>query len=189
MDPLPRRWYETEAAELAPRLLDKLLASTIGGRRVVGRIIEVEAYDESDPASHTFIGPTARNNVMFGSAAHLYVYLSYGIHHCANVVAGPVGRGQAVLLRALRPIDGLETIRSRRSGRPDRELTDGPGKLCAALGIDRSVNGLDLLATNSPVTILDDGTAPPTNPVVGPRIGISKAVDTPWRFRVPPNRS
>lgn len=185
MDPLTRRWFETDAAELAPRLLNKLLVSRLGGDRVIGRITEVEAYEETDAASHTFAGPTARNRVMFGPAGHLYVYLSYGIHRCANVVAGPIGSGQAVLLRALEPLDGLVTIRMRRAGRRDAELTNGPGKLCQALGIDLAQNGLDLVASNAVVTILDDGTEPPARPVIGPRVGISKAVDTPWRFRVP----
>ena len=188
MESLGRRWFESDAAELAPRLLNKLVVSSVGGVRVVGRITEVEAYDEADAASHTFAGPTERNRVMFGPAGHLYVYLSYGIHHCANVVAGPSGSGQAVLLRGLEPVDGLDTIRVRRGRRPDRELTDGPGKLCRALGIDLSHNGMDLLAAGAVVTLVHDGTEPPASPVIGPRIGISKAVDTPWRFRVPDGR-
>jgi DNA-3-methyladenine glycosylase len=188
MDSLGRHWFEAGAAELAPRLLNKLVVSTVGGVRVVGRITEVEAYDDTDAASHTFAGPTERNRVMFGPAGHLYVYLSYGIHHCANIVAGPSGSGQAILLRALEPVDGLDTIRVRRGGRPDGELTNGPGKLCRALGIDLAHSGLDLLAPGAVVTLVHDGTEPPASPLIGPRIGISKAVDTPWRFRVPDER-
>jgi DNA-3-methyladenine glycosylase len=162
-------------------------ADASGGARrlVVGRITEVEAYAEHDPASHTFRGPTPRNRVMFGPGGHLYVYLSYGIHRCANVVVGAVGSGQAVLLRAVQPIDGIDTIRERRGGRPDRSLVDGPGKLCEGFGIGLHHNGVDL-TVGRPVAIVDDGVAPPTRPLVGPRVGISRAVDVPWRFRVPP---
>lgn len=156
------------------------------GIEVAGRIIETEAYRSDDPASHSYRGPTPRTAVMFGPPAHLYVYLSYGIHRCANVVAGTDGDGQAVLLRALEPIRGLEVMRARRGDRPERLLSDGPGKLCAALGIELDDNACDLLAPTSRVRILDDGVDPPASPLVGPRIGITKAVDVPWRFRVPP---
>ena len=136
-----------------------------------------------DPASHTFSGQTVRNAVMFGPGGHLYVYLSYGIHQCANVVTGEQGSGQAVLIRALEPIDGIALMRRRRPGRPDSELANGPGKLCQALGIVADHNGADLV--DGPVTLADDGTAPPQSPLVGPRIGITKGAETPWRFRVP----
>lgn len=158
------------------------------GLEVAGRIVETEAYCSDDPASHSFNGPTARSAVMFGPPAHLYVYLSYGIHRCANIVVGADGDGQAVLLRAVEPLRGIEVMRARRNGRPDRELASGPGKLCAALGIDLDDNGADLLALASRVRILDDGTPPPTDPLVGPRVGITKAVDIPWRFRIPQPR-
>ncbi|MGB0114817.1 MAG: DNA-3-methyladenine glycosylase [Ilumatobacteraceae bacterium] len=151
---------------------------------VTGRIVETEAYRSDDPASHSFNGPTPRSAVMFGPPGVVYVYLSYGIHHCVNVVAGADGDGQAVLLRAVTPLDGLDLIRERRAGRADRELANGPGKLCVALGIDLADNGTDLLAPSSRLRIVDDGTSPPANPVVGPRVGITRAVDTPWRFRV-----
>jgi DNA-3-methyladenine glycosylase len=205
MEPLPRPWFERDAAVLAPLLLGKLLVSTadpdragLGGhdrevaqrhgapRRVVGRITEVEAYAEHDPASHTFRGPTPRNRVMFGPAGHLYVYLSYGIHRCANVVAGREGSGQAVLLRAVEPVAGIETIRERRRGRPDRSLADGPGKLCEGFGIGLHHNGIDL-TIGAPVWVAYDGTAPPDEPLIGPRVGITRAVEVPWRFRVPPS--
>lgn len=172
--------------EVAPLLLGKLLVSVVGGERVAGRIVEVEAYREDDPASHTYPGPTARNAAMFGPPGHLYVYLSYGIHHCANVVTAPEGAGQAVLLRAVRLVEGCDVARARRGGRDDRELADGPGKLCQALGIDLAHYGADLCDPSSPVRIEDDGTPPPAEPLVGPRIGISRGVETPWRFRAPP---
>lgn len=189
MDTLPRSWFERDSPELAPLLLNKLLVvSSTTGPPVSGRITEVEAYRSDDPASHSFSGPTERNRLMFGPAGHLYVYLSYGIHHCANVVTGRDGDGQAVLLRALDPVSGVEKIRERRGHRPDRELADGPGKLCQALGIDLSDRGADLTDAQSSIRILDDGVAPPSAPVVGPRVGITKAVEVPWRFRVPRQR-
>jgi len=164
-------------------LLGKLLVSEVGGHRVVGRITEVEAYTEDDPASHTFRGRTERNAPMFGPPGHLYVYLSYGIHHCLNVVTGPEGRGEAVLVRSVRIVEGTEIVRERRRTPRDRDLTSGPGRLGQALGIDLSHRGVDALGPSSIVRLIDDGTPPPTDPLVGPRIGISNGVDRPWRFR------
>lgn len=152
---------------------------------VSGRIVETEAYRSDDPASHSFNGPTPRSAIMFGPPGVLYVYLSYGIHSCANVIVGTDGDGQAVLVRAVEPVDGLAIIRERRAGRVDRELANGPGKVCAALAIDLADNGTDLVSPGTRLTIVDDGTPPPPDPIVGPRIGITKAVDTPWRFRTP----
>lgn len=180
--PLDRSWFARDAPVVAADLLNKLLVVERDGVVCSGRICETEAYMPDDPASHSFRGPTLRNQVMFGRAGHLYVYLSYGIHQCANVVTGPEGSGQAVLLRAVEPLDGIEAMRSRRN-RPDRELSDGPGKLCQALGIVGAHDGADLF--DGPVTVVDDGTSPPNDPLVGPRIGISRGVDTPWRFRLP----
>ncbi len=180
---LERAWFTREANAVAPELLNKVLRVEVDGVVASGRIVETEAYLPDDPASHTFNGSTDRNRVMFGPAGHLYVYLSYGIHRCANVVTGQVGSGQAVLLRAVRPIEGVELMRGRRN-RPDRELTNGPGKLCQALGIDLGDDGVDLVG-ESHISIVDEGTPPPIEPLVGPRIGISKAVDAPLRFRVP----
>jgi DNA-3-methyladenine glycosylase len=169
---------------VAPDLLGKLLVVERHGELVSGRIIETEAYMRDDPASHSFKGPTTRNAVMFGPPGRLYVYRSYGIHWCANVVTGADGDGQAVLLRALAPVAGVVAMRSRRSGRSDRELCNGPGKLCAAVGIDGADNGLDLTGASSAIRIVDDGAAPPIDPLVGPRIGLTRAVGTPWRFRI-----
>jgi len=180
---LTRAWFGREADIVAPDLLNKVLRVKRGDGVTSGRIAETEAYLSDDPASHTFNGCTERNRVMFGPAGHLYVYLSYGIHRCANVVTGPEGSGQAVLVRAVTPIGGIDLMRTRR-GRPDRELSDGPGKLCQALAIDLEHDGVDLLG-GSVVSIDDDGLDPPRSPLVGPRIGISKAVDAPLRFRVP----
>lgn len=165
---------------MAPELLNKVLR--VGG--CAGRIVEIEAYSEEDPASHTFRGPTDRTAPMFGPAGRFYVYLSYGIHYCANIVCGEVGEGQALLLRAVVPTRGIATMRQRRRRPggpdvPDSRLADGPGKLCQALG-------LTLAHNNRPATVLDDGVPPPAVPLIGPRVGITKAVDWPRRYRVPP---
>jgi DNA-3-methyladenine glycosylase len=119
---------------------------------------------------------------MFGPAGHLYVYFTYGMHHCANVVTGAVGAGQAVLLRAVQPLDGVEVMAERRHGRG--RLADGPGKLCQAFGLDLRHSGVDVCGTGE-VRIVDDGTPPPVDAVTTPRIGITKAVELPWRFLVP----
>jgi DNA-3-methyladenine glycosylase len=166
-------------------MLNLVLISKVDGELVSGRLVEVEAYDEHDPASHSYRGPTERNRTMFGPPGHLYVYLSYGLHLPMNVVTGPEGSGAAVLIRAVDLLEGHDVARRRRGGRRDRELTNGPGKVAQALGIERGHDGLDLLDPSSPVRLVDDGTPPPPDPLVGPRIGISQGVDTPWRFRVP----
>jgi DNA-3-methyladenine glycosylase len=165
---------------VAPDLLGKLLHVELAGIQCTGRIVETEAYMPDDPASHTFNGQTNRNAVMFGPPGHLYVYLSYGIHQCANVVTGPVGSGQAVLIRAIEPVGGLDVMEARR-GLSGRELSNGPGKLCRALGITAGHDGLDLVSSGI-VWIGDDG-AKPEKTLVGPRVGIRQGVETPWRFR------
>ena len=175
---VPRPLLAGDAPDVAPLLLNKLLVHG----PCVGRITEVEAYREDDPASHTFRGRTPRNAVMFGPPGHLYVYFTYGMHHCANVVTGPAGRGAAVLLRAVEPLAGITVMRERRHGRA--QLADGPAKLCEAFAIGPEHNGADVCG-GSGVGLFDDGTPPPDDPLVGPRVGISVAVDVPWRWRVP----
>jgi DNA-3-methyladenine glycosylase len=172
-----------DAYDVAPTLLHKLLVSG----PCVGRIVEVEAYTADDPASHSFRGLTPRNSTMFGPAGDLYVYFTYGMHHCANVVTGDVGDGQAVLVRAVEPLQGIEAMIARR-GRA-RNIADGPGKLCQAFGIDMSDNGADLCTPGRkgfgrPLGLYDDGTPPPALPTVSSRIGISVGVDTQWRWTV-----
>jgi DNA-3-methyladenine glycosylase len=176
-----RSFLARDSVTVAPELLNKVL--TVGP--CSGRIVEVEAYREDDPASHTYRGRTARNAVMFGPAGHLYVYFTYGMHFCANVVTGADGEGSAVLLRALAPLSGVE-IMHRRRGRPRRliDVANGPAKLCQALGIDRSFDGCEVIDPSSPATLSDDGTPPP-RPGVSRRVGITVAVDVPWRFFVP----
>jgi DNA-3-methyladenine glycosylase len=166
-----------DSPAVAPQLLNKLLVHG----PCVGRIVEVEAYRQDDPASHTYRGRTERNAVMFGPAGHLYVYFTYGMHFCSNVVTGPEGIGAAVLLRAVEPLAGLDVMRDRRRGRP--QLADGPAKLCQAFAIGREHDGADLCRGDGP-GLYDDGVPPPTDPIVGPRVGLSTAVDVPWRWRV-----
>jgi len=187
---LPRSFYARDVLDVAPELLNKVL---VCGERA-GRIVEVEAYrGGEDPASHAYKGPTARNASMFGGPGHLYVYFTYGMHWCANVVCMPVGTAQAVLLRALAPLAGLEEMRAARpAARRDRDLCAGPARLCQALGIDRGYDGADLVRPDGHgVSILDDGTDPPPAPGTGGRIGIRLAQDRPWRWWVPgdPNLS
>lgn len=167
--------------EAARRLLGCEIVREIGGEVLRVRIVETEAYDQDDEASHTWIGRTPRNDAMFLSAGHLYVYLSHGLHSCANVVTGEEGYGSGVLIRAAEPLDGEARMQARR-GRGGPELTNGPGKLCQALGIDRSLTGHDL--SLPPVRLLMRPAVPDPEIVTTPRIGISKAVDLPRRFHL-----
>jgi DNA-3-methyladenine glycosylase len=163
-------WAEGDPLEVAPRLLGAVL--THGGVSV--RLTEVEAYaGPLDPGSHAHRGPTARNAVMFGPPGHLYVYFVYGMHFCANLVTGPEGDPGAVLLRAGEVVAGCDVARERRPGSTDRDLARGPARLCRALGIDLSHNGIrpDLVA-GEPVVDLS----------TGPRVGLRHAADRPWRF-------
>ncbi|MGF6273577.1 DNA-3-methyladenine glycosylase [Massilia sp. UYP11] len=156
----------------------QLIGVTVLVDGVGGRIVETEAYDHEDPASHAYSGPTERNASMFGPPAHAYVYRSYGIHWCLNFVCQEPGHGAGVLIRALEPVAGLDRMRARRDALDARSLCSGPGKLCQALGVNRAHDGMAL--AQQPFELLP---AAPSLPLVaGPRIGISKAVDVPWRF-------
>ena len=170
---------ELSAPDAAKRLLGCLLESEIGGERVVCRIVEVEAYDQADAASHSYRGKTPRTEIMFGKAGYLYVYFTYGMHYCCNVVTGLEGRGSAVLIRAVEPIEGVKTIEARR-GRNGKAATDGPAKVCQALGITGIMNGHYL--GDSPLKLVLQPPVNVSNIMTTPRIGIKKAVDVPWRF-------
>ncbi|MED5593806.1 DNA-3-methyladenine glycosylase [Janthinobacterium sp. P210006] len=156
----------------------QLIGVTVLVDGVGGRIVETEAYDRLDPASHTYGGVTPRNAVMFGPPAHAYVYRSYGMHWCLNFVCREAGHGAGVLIRAIEPLAGLDAMRERRGVEGERLLCSGPGKLCQALGVSHLHNRLardappfQLLAREEEVTVH-----------AGPRIGISRAMETPWRF-------
>ena len=178
---LPRAFYRRDPREVAPEMLNKIL---LGPDRCAARIVETEAYcGPIDEAAHTFRGRTPRNATMFGPPGHLYVYFTYGMHWCANTACGEEGEGVGVLLRAAEPLAGLERMRARRPrATSDRALCSGPARLCQAFGITGADDGTDLV--RGAFRIMSDGVPPPPDPVVGPRIGISRAVDAPWRWHV-----
>ena len=182
--PLGRDFYARGALEVAPDLLNKVLVARDGR---TGRIVEVEAYrGADDPGSHGFRGRTRRNATMFGPPGRLYVYFTYGMHWCANVVAETDGAAAAVLLRALTPLEGLDAMYAARGpvARRDRDLCSGPAKLTQALGIDGAFDGADVVANDRGVAIVDDGHPPPEDPAVTTRIGLTNGADLPWRFHV-----
>jgi len=173
---LGRDFFDRSVHEVAP----ELIGATLMVDGVGGMIVEVEAYHHTDPAAHSYIGETERNRVMFGPPGVAYVYRSYGIHWCLNFVCEPKGSAAAVLIRALEPTEGLALMRQRRGVDESRNLCSGPGKLAQALGITRAHNGFTL---DRPPFVLRARTEKPEI-AVGPRIGISKAVDHPWRYGV-----
>jgi DNA-3-methyladenine glycosylase len=180
---LPAAFYDRDPLAVGPELLGKVLVTPSG----TGRIVEVEAYDgQNDPGSHAYRGRTPRTAVMFGPPGRLYVYFTYGMHWCANLVCRHEGVAAAVLVRALAPLTGLDEMRARRpAARRDTDLCNGPAKLCAALGIDGSHNGIDTTDPGAFVQVADDGVAPPAHPVVTTRIGLGNGGDLPWRWYVP----
>lgn len=197
-------FLENPSNVAAPLLLGCTLTRTITlngeKHKLVARIVETEAYDQDDPASHAFGGPSERNAAMFGPAGHLYVYVSYGMHHCCNVVCGPEGFGSGCLVRAVEPLESVEVMRElREAGRAGKEqaertrkhplklrdLTNGPGKVCAALGIDKELYGHDL--TVEPL-VLDFAPLLPGETIGrSPRVGISKNIDAQKRFFIEGN--
>jgi DNA-3-methyladenine glycosylase len=168
------------AWEAAPRLLGCEIVRTLDGRTLRGRIVETEAYDQTDAASHSYKGRTPRTDVMFGPSGHLYVYFTYGMHYCCNIVTGRDGYGSAVLIRAIEPIVGEELMTANRNGLAGVNITNGPAKLCQAFSIDKRLNGHDLQL--EPLTM---GVMPAINQqdvIQTTRIGINNAKDVPWRF-------
>jgi DNA-3-methyladenine glycosylase len=171
---LTREFFARSVHEVAPELIGAtLLVDGVGGR-----IVEVEAYDQDDPASHGFRGRTPRTAAMFGPPGYAYVYRSYGIHWCLNLVCAEPERAEAALVRALEPTHGLDRMRERRGVESERSLCSGPGKLCQGLGITRALDGLPL--DEPPFELLAREAEPLL--AVGPRIGITRAVDQPWRY-------
>ncbi len=186
-----RSFYSRDCRLVARELLGCVLVTQLDGHRTSGRIIETEAYlGEDDAASHAFRGPTRRNHAMFMQGGHAYVYFIYGMYYCFNVVTGPEGIAEAVLIRGVMPLEGAERMQQRRNRpiRRDHELANGPGKLTIALGIGPALNGADLV-TDRRIWI-ETGPAPDIDQILTtPRIGISKAVEHPWRWVVQkPNR-
>jgi DNA-3-methyladenine glycosylase len=171
---LTRSFFSRSVHEVAPDLIGAvLLVNGVGGR-----LVEVEAYHHTDPAAHSYIGPTERNAVMFGPPGYAYVYRSYGIHWCLNLVCEPAGSASAVLIRAIEPTEGLAVMRRRRGLAEVRLLCSGPGRLCEALGVTHAHNGLALTA--APFAIF--ARQGDEEVIAGPRIGLNKAVDKPWRY-------
>ncbi|MFD9324065.1 DNA-3-methyladenine glycosylase [Streptomyces sp. NPDC060053] len=186
--PLPRTFFDRPVREVAQDLLGRLLVRTTPDGPITLRLTEVEAYDgPNDPGSHAYRGPTARNGVMFGPPGHVYVYFTYGMWHCMNLVCGPDGTASAVLLRAGEIVEGAESARKRRlSARNNKELAKGPARLATALDVDRALDGTDACATgDTPLRILT-GTPVPSDQVRnGPRTGVSgDGAVHPWRYWV-----
>ena len=174
-----------EVTTCAKRLLGCLLVREIEGKKLVGKIVETEAYHQRDAASHSYRGKTPRTEIMFGPPGFAYVYFTYGMHHCFNVVTGQKGEGSAVLIRALEPVEGIDEMVTRR-GRGGVELTNGPAKLCYAFGIDRKLNKHDL--RKPPLQIIAQPKMPSPKITATTRIGISKDTHRKWRFYITDNQ-
>lgn len=189
---LGRGFFARDTLEVARDLLGRRLVRSLEGRRLSGRIVETEAYiGEADEASHASPGLTKRNASMYGPPGHAYVYLIYGMYHCFNVVTGQRGFPAAVLVRALEPGEGLEAMRDRRDGRPDEQLTSGPGRLCEALAIDLQFDGVDLCSPEASLFLEVGDSVPEEGVTNGPRVNVrgdEAAVSVPWRFYVKGNR-
>ena len=182
-------FFEREVVEVARALLGMRLVRLLDGQRLGGIIVEAEAYrGEEDLACHASHGRTPRTAVMYGPPGRAYVYFTYGMHWMLNCVAAPEGFPAAVLLRAIQPLEGLETIASRRAGRLQAIWTDGPGKLTLALGIDGRLNGVDLTTREGGLWIEEGEPVPDEQVMIGPRVGINGVpepwLSKPWRFRV-----
>ncbi|MFJ9816589.1 DNA-3-methyladenine glycosylase [Streptomyces sp. NPDC101151] len=189
--PLPREFFDRPVLDVAPDLLGRILVRTTPDGPIAVRLTEVEAYDgPNDPGSHAYRGRTARNEVMFGPPGHVYVYFTYGMWHCMNLVCGPEGRASAVLLRAGEVVEGAEPARKRRlSARNDKELAKGPARLATALGVDRALSGTDACASGeTPLRMLTGNPVAPDQVRSGPRTGVAGEGGNggahPWRFWV-----
>jgi DNA-3-methyladenine glycosylase len=189
---LSKNFYKQDVHTVAKELLGKIFVRKIFGKTLTGKIVEVEAYDgKIDEASHAFNGKTKRNEVMFNGGGHLYVYFTYGMHFCSNVVTGELNSAKAVLLRALEPVEGIEMMAVNRFGKKnisEKELINlasGPAKICQAFNLGRKENGTDLCGNE--IYILDLPKLKENQIAVSPRIGIKKSVDLPWRYYIKNN--
>ena len=186
---LPRDFFARPTLEVARELLGGRLVHLDNDQRLAGWIIETEAYiGEADLGCHARAGRTPRTQVMYGPPGHAYVYFTYGMHWCLNFVTEAEGFPAAVLIRAIQPVEGLAIIAARRAPQPPIHWTDGPGKLCQALGIDRHHNGLDLCAPESPLFVEKEGPISPENVTIGPRVGLTNVPEPwksmPWRLKL-----
>jgi len=180
---LAAEFYARDTVKVAPDLLNKWVVRAVGHERLIGRIVEVEAYrGKDDPASHAFRGLTPRNAPMYGQPGHAYIYFTYGNHHCLNITTQEIGKPGAVLLRAIQPVEGLTTMREFRPNVADTELTNGPGKLTKAMSIDKSLNEQDMTVTGP--LFVTEPEAPQTDYDIwqSTRIGIRVGLDKRWRF-------
>ncbi len=189
---LPKKFYTREVHTVAKELLGKIFVRVIGENCLSGKIVEVEAYDGSiDESSHSFGGKTKRNEVMFNGGGFLYVYFTYGMHFCANVVTGKINDGKAILIRAVEPITGIDLMTKNRYNKKELSpkeflnLTNGPAKLCEAFGIARRDNGIDLCGNE--ICIYNSPKLSLTEIETSTRIGIKKSVDLPWRYYIKDN--
>jgi len=190
MKKLPRSFYLQPTLVVAKKLLGKYFVRKIGDEILTGKIVEVEAYlGENDPASHAYRGKTKRNEVMFMNGGHLYVYFTYGMHFCANIVTEDAGKGRAVLIRAVEPLTGIELMKKNRkrifTEHSLINLTNGPAKFCQAFGIEREQNGTDLLGDE--ICLTDGVDIPPSKIVATTRIGIKNGKEKKWRFYIKGN--
>ncbi|RPI24649.1 MAG: DNA-3-methyladenine glycosylase [Chloroflexota bacterium] len=182
-----RDFFNLPTLEVARSVLGKRLVRLEDGRRIAGIIVEAEAYrGEEDQGCHAKAGLTPRTRVMYGLPGHAYVYFTYGMHWMLNFVTEPQGFPAAVLIRALKPVEGIETIASRREGRPPAQWTDGPGKICQALGIDRRLNGADMCLPGAELFLEDGPAIPDSSVTITPRVGLNTVPEPwksiPWRF-------
>ncbi len=183
MKTLPRSFYSRKTITVAKELLGKIIVRRIGKTLLSGIIVETEAYLFDDPASHSFRGMTERNKVMFGEPGHLYVYFTYGMHYCANVVTNKIGIGEAVLIRAVEPVEGIRKMTALRSIKrpiPTEQLTNGPAKFAQAFGLSKEHSGMDLISGD--IVIAEGAPIPRAGIVITTRIGISSAKEELRRF-------
>ncbi len=184
---LDKDFFSADAVTLAQKLLGRMLTRKSPDGLTSGIIVETEAYSQEDAASHSYRGETERTKVMFGPGGYAYIYFTYGMHYCFNVVSGPAGHGQAVLIRALEPLEGIDIMRQRRAKNETKDLCSGPAKLVQAMGITKADYGKPLFTGSLYIKKSSQPAITSDMILSGPRIGIKQAVDAPWRFWVKDN--